>query len=136
MKKEKHTAALLLLGGFGAGFVNGLLGAGGGIIIVYLLSYLAKRRRAHSSPDGSFTALSQHDILANALCIMFPISVVSCTVYFLRGNIVGSQISFFIIPAVFGGVIGGIALPHIKAELLRKIFSLLVIISGMILAIR
>ena len=36
-KKSSLKPILLVVGGLFAGFVNGLLGAGGGIIIIYLL---------------------------------------------------------------------------------------------------
>lgn len=124
MKNFKSSFFPLALGGLFAGFTNGLLGAGGGIIIVYLLSDLLKDKA------------SSRDIFANSLCVMFPVSLVSCAVYFLRGGIELSSMGLFLLPAILGGVIGGFALSRINTKFLKKIFSLLVIVSGAILALK
>ena len=124
MKKFKNSFLPLALGGLLAGFANGLLGAGGGIIIIYLLSSLLKDKA------------SSRDIFANSLCVMFPISLVSCLVYFLRGGIEVPSLGLFLLPAVVGGAVGGFALSRINTAFLKKIFSLLVIVSGIILALK
>ena len=123
-KKSSLKPILLVVGGLFAGFVNGLLGAGGGIIIIYLLSALLRERA------------SGRDIFANSLCVMFPLSIVSCAVYFSRGGIDLSSIGVLLLPAILGGILGGFALSRINTALLKKIFSLLVVISGIILALK
>jgi len=124
MKKQATNTSLFFIGGICAGFVNGLLGAGGGIIIVYLLSYLLKNTLKH------------RDIFANTLCVMFPISIVSCIVYALRGDMNIPNVSLFVLPAIIGGIVGGFFLSKINTSLLKKLFSALVVISGIILAVR
>ena len=124
MKNLKNSFLPLAVGGLFAGFANGLLGAGGGIITVYLLSSLLKDR------------VSSRDIFANSLCVLFPVSLVSCLVYFSRGGIKVPSLGLFLLPAVVGGVIGGFALSRINTAFLKKIFSLLVVISGIILALK
>ena len=123
-KKYSLPPLLLAVGGLFAGFVNGLLGAGGGIIIVYLLSALLRERA------------SGRDIFANSLCVMFPLSIVSCAVYFSRGGIDLSSIGVLLLPAIAGGILGGFALSRVNTSLLKRIFSLLVIVSGVILALK
>ena len=124
MKNLKNSFLPLAVGGLFAGFANGLLGAGGGIITVYLLSSLLKDRG------------SSRDIFANSLCVLFPVSLVSCLVYFSRGGIEVPSLGLFLLPAVVGGVVGGFALSRINTAFLKKIFSLLVVISGIILALK
>ena len=124
MKNLKNSFLPLAVGGLFAGFANGLLGAGGGIITVYLLSSLLKDR------------VSSRDIFANSLCVLFPVSLVSCLVYFSRGGIEVPSLGLFLLPAVVGGVVGGFALSRINTAFLKKIFSLLVVISGIILALK
>ena len=68
MKFFNRYSVLLVLGGILSGFVNGLLGAGGGIIIVFILSKLLKES-------------DSRDVFANAICVMLPLSALSCLIY-------------------------------------------------------
>ena len=121
MKKNKRVILFLIAGGVVSGFINGLLGAGGGIIIVFLLSRLLKEHSDH------------RDVFANALCVMLPVSVVSCVVYVTRGTVSFDAFPPLVIPAISGGIIGGILLCKINTGALKKLFAVLVVISGMIL---
>ena len=120
----KSPALPLALGGIFAGFVNGLLGAGGGIIIIFILSKLLKEEHDH------------RDIFANALCIMLPISILSCIIYAANGNTNFDGFLPFVFPAIIGGIIGGILLCKINTALLKKLFAVLVAISGILLIVR
>ena len=108
-----------------AGILNGLLGAGGGIVIVFALS-LACSDRIRSTKD----------IFANALCIMLPISFVSCIIYAARGNLDLSGISHYALPAILGGAAGAFLLDRISTTALKKLFSGLVVYSGVMLMIK
>ena len=115
--KNKGSVALWL--GFLAGLLNGLLGAGGGIILVRGADKILPREYQ-----------SSRDIFANALAVMLPISAVSAIAYVLRGSVHGLEFSPFILPAVIGGAGGGLLLSVIDTRLLRLIFSALVVWSG------
>ncbi len=116
MKPRKMGAMTL---GFLAGLLNGLLGAGGGIILVRGADKVLPREYR----DG-------RDVFANALAVMLPISAVSAIAYVLRGSVHGLEFSKFILPAVIGGAGGGLLLAVIDTRLLRLIFSALVVWSG------
>ncbi|MBE6546822.1 MAG: hypothetical protein E7668_05230 [Ruminococcaceae bacterium] len=116
---------LLALAGLLAGFANGLLGAGGGIVIVLALARLL---------EGS--ELEGRDLYANALCIMLPISAVSCLRYALAGNLTTEGFGVYALPAIVGGLLGGVLLSKLKAPLLKKLFGTLVIWSGILLILR
>ena len=115
--KNKGSGALLL--GFFAGLLNGLLGAGGGIILVRGAEKILPREYH----DG-------RDIFANALSVMLPISAVSAIAYVMKGSVHGLEFSPFVLPAVIGGAGGGLLLAVIDTRLLRLIFSALVVWSG------
>ena len=115
--KNKGSGALIL--GFLAGLLNGLLGAGGGIILVRGAEKVLPREYH----DG-------RDVFANALAVMLPLSAVSAIAYVLRGSVHGLEFSRFILPAIIGGVGGGLLLAVIDTRLLRLIFSALVVWSG------
>lgn len=123
MKIFRGSALLLAAGGILAGFVNGLLGAGGGIIIVFVLSKLLK--------EGD-----SRDIFANALCVMLPLSAVSCAIYVSKGSVGFEGFSIFIIPAILGGLLGGFLLCKINVIFLKKLFAALVAISGILLLVK
>ena len=116
---------LLAFFGFLAGFANGLLGAGGGIVLVLALAKLLTREE-----------LERRDLYANALCIMLPISAFSCLRYALSGNLSTEGFGVYALPAIGGGVLGGILLSRLKAPLLKKLFGALVIWSGVVLIVR
>lgn len=115
--KNKGSGALIL--GFLAGLLNGLLGAGGGIILVRGADKVLPREYH----DG-------RDIFANALAVMLPLSAVSAIAYVLRGSVHGLDFAPFVLPAVIGGAGGGLLLAIIDTRLLRLIFSALVVWSG------
>ncbi len=121
----KLRAAVLVLFGFFSGTVNGLLGAGGGILVVYALNYALKN-----------TETDNRDIYANALCVMLPVSAVSCVRYAFAGNISTEGFAVYAIPAIAGGIVGGFLLSKLNAVFLKKLFAALVIWSGVILIIK
>ena len=123
--KVKLKIAVLIIFGALSGFINGLLGAGGGILIVYALNYALK---------GS--DIDNRDIYANALCVMLPISAMSCIRYAFAGNISTEGFSVYAIPAIAGGIVGGFLLSRLKASVTKKLFAALVIWSGIILIIK
>ncbi len=117
-------AILLAFFGFLAGFANGLLGAGGGIVLVLALAKLI-------TPGE----IERRDLYANALCIMLPISAFSCLRYALAGNLSAEGFGIYALPAIGGGALGGILLSKLQAPLLKKLFGALVIWSGVLLIV-
>lgn len=124
-KNAKRTILYLALTGLLAGFCNGLLGAGGGILIVFSLSRLLES-----------DTVSAPDIFANALCVMIPISVVSCIRYAMVGNLSADGFGIYVLPAVTGGLLGAVLLGKMQSARLKKFFSALVIYSGVWLILR
>ncbi len=103
-----------------AGAVNGLLGAGGGIIITYYL--------AHALNDEQ---KSENGVFANAVATMLPISVVSLVLYLLRGYIRVDDGLLSLLPsAIIGGIIGAFLLTKLKLKTVKLIFAFLVTLSG------
>lgn len=99
--------------------MNGLLGAGGGIVITFYL------KRALC--DGE-----KNDIFANALATMLPMSLVSLGYYLLGGYArVDGSVLRMLPSAILGGGIGAFLLGRVRFKLLNYVFSLLVIVSGL-----
>lgn len=125
MQKIYKSKYFLICAGLLCGLLNGLLGAGGGIIAVFAL-------RLSLGDELSDT----RDVFANALCVTLPISVISCLSYALRGDLKINGIGLYVIPAILGGLLGGLLLGKLKATSVRKLFSALVVISGILLIVR
>ncbi len=112
-------SAIIILTAFAAGICNGFLGAGGGIIIVSVLLTMF----ADCFED-------KRDIYANAQAVMLPVSAVSFLIYCIMGTVNIENIGAFVLPAVAGGVIGGLMLSRFKSRTVTKIFAIIVIVSG------
>ena len=123
--EKKAKCIKLSLAGLLAGTVNGLLGAGGGIIIIYALNKIIGEKE-----------LDKNGAFATALCIMLPISVLSVLIYSSRGHISMEGFGVFLLPAVIGGALGGVLLGKLNTAFLKKLFAGLVIISGILLLVR
>ena len=116
--KGNGTAKLMAVG-LAAGLVNGLLGAGGGILIVFGLAPLLGR-----------DAENRRDIFANALCVMLPVSVVSLINYTAAGHLPQADFAPILIPCVIGGLAGALLLDRVNTTALQRLFALIVIWSG------
>ena len=123
--KNKSIWIKLGLAGLAAGVINGLLSAGGGIVVVIAMSRLL-----------GDTLENKNDIFANALCVMLPLSLFSCMIYALVGDLVTQGFGVFALPAIIGGAVGGALLGKLRAAFVKKLFAALVIISGMLLIVR
>lgn len=122
MKLIFKKAAPILAFGVGAGFLNGLLGAGGGIVIVMGLSLLFGKKLA--DPRAVF---------ASAIAVMLPLSLLSAFQYIKSGNMVGDGVSFLVVPAVLGGALGALLLRRFSPGVLSRIFAAVVLVSGVVM---
>lgn len=114
----KHKdAVLLILSGMAAGAVNGFFGGGAGLLLVPLL------KRACRVPIKETHATS--------VAVIFVLSVVTVTVYILRGQLPGFfSLLPFIIGGALGGAAGGIFMKRIPKKLLKLIFASFMILAG------
>ena len=126
---QKNT--LLIVGGLLAGVMNGLLGAGGGILLVYILSLVLPRET-----DGESKSPDKRDVFANAIATMLPITAVSVISYASRGTLKTEGAAVYIFPAVIGGLCGAWLLSKLRFETVRKLFSFIVILSGIVMLLR
>ena len=118
--------ALLASAGSLAGICNGLLGAGGGIVLVLFL-------RGMTGEDEE----SRRSVYANALCVMLPLSLLTISRY--GGPTRFSELSLspsFVLGAVLGGLLGGFILGKLKGKLSGRLFAVLTVISGILMVVR
>ncbi|MBR2621058.1 MAG: TSUP family transporter [Clostridia bacterium] len=132
-RQARADVLFLVLLGTLAGFINGLLGTGGGILLVLLFSRSAERAKRGK---GISFPMARRDIYANALSVMLPISIFSATQYASAGALDVKAFSPMLLPSLLGGILGGILLDRLKLSWLRTLFSLLVLISGIFMLFR
>ena len=125
IRKRKNNIskmALLALFSLLAGAINGFLGTGGGIVLVYAL--------------GAITDNDKKDNFATTLCAIIPMSLVSLISYGNSGNIDTSLVKTLIFPAVIGGGLGALLTDKIRTKYLSLFFALLVMYSGICMVVR
>lgn len=109
---NKRRTALALLGGVGVGLLNGLLGAGGGMLTVPLLELLGiEGRRSH----------------ATSLAVILPLSLVSALLYWRRGWFSPLLALPYLPGGLAGAAAGGLLLARADAAWLKAAFSLLLL---------
>ncbi len=112
MKKDSIKKAAV---GVLSGFISGLLGSGGGVAVVEGLEEAGtEERRAH----------------ATSIAVILPISVLSAALYFTGGYVPLTQTLYLCGGAVAGGLAGAFFLSRVKVKLLNRIFTLLILASG------
>ena len=106
----------ILFAGLIAGAVNGLFGAGGGMILVPLLSLL--------------TALDDTEIFPTSISIILPICVVSLTVTGLTQGIAWHASIPYLFGSAVGGVLSGFFGKKIPVKWLHRGLGILIIWGG------
>ncbi len=114
LKNIKNNLKVGVLGII-VGLVNGVFGAGGGMIAVPLLKS---------------QGLQQKDAHANAVAVILPITVLSAILYLARGNVLLSDSFAYIPTGLIGSVIATFALQRFSNKWLQKIFALFMIYAG------
>lgn len=99
-----------------AGLANGLLGAGGGMLLLPLLRLL------HLAED--------RELFATALAIMLPISLTSFSVFLLLGTADPLQALPYCIGGFAGGLLGGLLYKKIPTLWLHRAMGLLILWGG------
>lgn len=118
MKKSKFKP--FIFGGL-IGIVNGLFGAGGGMIAVPVLKKMG---------------FSQTEAHANAVAVILPITVASAILYLIKDYVNLSDALIYIPTGLLGSVIGTVILRKISPYLLKKIFGGVMIYAGFRLLVR
>ena len=107
--------------GIAVGVVNGIFGAGGGMLAVPLLKK---------------AGLDQKSAHANAVAVILPITVISAVLYLIKGSVALSDSYIYIPTGLIGSVIATFAIKKISNNLLRKIFGGFMIYVGIRLLIK
>ncbi len=110
-----HPAYVIIVGG-AAGFVCGLLGAGGGLLLIPLL------RHSH---------LPQTHLHATCMAAILPLSLLSGWLYLGGGHLSPTDVLPYLAGGLVGAVAGGLLLSRMDNMLLRRIFAVFLIYAGL-----
>ena len=114
MKIKKRFG--MVLSGIGGGIINGLFGAGGGMVLVPLLTWL--------------TDLEDREIFPASVSIILPICIVSLSVSARSNTVSWSTILTYLISSAIGGVLAGILGKRIPTLWLHRTLGLLILWGG------
>ncbi len=120
VKSDKNSSKKILkmqaLTGIVAGFINGLFGGGGGMVLIPMLT--------------RFLKLTQKEAHATAILIILPLSVLSALTYILFGKL-NISIGFpVMIGVVGGGVVGTFLLKKLSTKIVTIIFYIFMATAG------
>ncbi|MEC9434510.1 MAG: sulfite exporter TauE/SafE family protein [Pseudomonadota bacterium] len=114
--------ALALLGtGVVAGVLAGLLGVGGGIVIVPVLSWLLA---LVALPD----ALTQHLAVATSLATIIPTSISSARSHRKRGSVDMERLRLWAPGVILGALAGGLVAKFASGDALRLVFGVVALL--------
>jgi len=121
MNRTLKVICLILLG-LGVGFINGFLGAGGGMLLVPFIILILKMKTkvAH----------------ATAILIILPICLISGVFYLIKGAFDFEVFLPCLLGTIIGGVLGTFILSKLKNDVITGIFSLVMIIAGVIMIVK
>lgn len=102
--------------GAAAGAANGLFGAGGGMILVPLLTRWA--------------GLPDKKSFATSISIIAPLCLVSIAVYCMQGSMDFMAALPYLAGGFFGGLIGGKLFQKVPAKFLHRALGLIILYGG------
>ena len=115
LKNLKNSKAYYYIVGGVTGIANGLFGSGGGMLSVPLLESTGlEAKKAHAS----------------SIAITLPLWLITMIIYSVKGHIDYSLALKFVPLGILGAIIGSKLLKKISNKLLKKIFGVILIISG------
>lgn len=104
------------IAGFCAGAVNGLFGAGGGMVLVPLLTLM--------------TDLEDGEIFPSSVSIILPICIVSLTTGAMTQGLPVIQALPYLISSIGGGILAGLTAKRIPVKWLHRILGALILWGG------
>jgi len=113
--KSGHILPMLLCG-LAAGAVNGLFGAGGGMVLIPLLGMIGK--------------LQEEELFPSCLCIILPLCLVSLLTGWVQGTVTLSPALPYLPGSAIGGLLAGFFGRKIPVKWLHRVLGVLILWGG------
>lgn len=106
----------MIIAGAGAGIINGLFGAGGGMVLVPLLTLICNLEEKHIFPSS--------------ISIILPISLVSLAITAVTGNVDWPLSIPYLLGSALGGLAAGIWGEKIPVLWLHRVLGIMILWGG------
>ncbi len=103
--------------GLAAGFLAGLLGVGGGVVIVPALVLIL--------------GFDQHVAQGTSLLVIIPGALLGATIHYRGGRLSIRNAAWLAVGGVVSAVIGSLLALSVEDAILRRLFAVLVLASGL-----
>ncbi len=136
---SKAELVLICISGVAAGFINGFLGSGGGVILVLVCAFLFSGKEgklqkmiapANAKTREKDVPNDPKEYFSTAVASILPMSVISIIFYAFRGDLNLASYLEFPICAIFGGILGAFVTDKIPSVLLKTVFAALTVWAG------
>lgn len=105
---------ILLLIGFGAGILGGMVGIGGGVVIVPALVYLL--------------GFSQFKAQGTSLALlMFPVGILAVMQYYKQGHVDFRLVAILALGFLLGSVLGSRMALSLPQQTIKKLFAVIIL---------
>ena len=116
MLQKDFTVPKVCLSGALTGFVNGFFGAGGGMVLIPLLT--------------KFCGVDDRRAFASSLAVVLPICLTSLAVYAFIGSFTADNVWPYLLGGFAGGIVGGLIFRKIPTGLLHKALGVFILWGG------
>lgn len=113
---KNKTVTGMIAAGACAGAVNGLFGAGGGMVLVPLLGWL--------------TPLEDREVFPASVCIIAPMCIISLAITWQSGIVPWSTAIPYLFGSAGGGILAGFLAKKIPTLWLHRLLGLLILWGG------
>jgi uncharacterized membrane protein YfcA len=113
---EILEVAELVAIGVGAGFLAGLLGVGGGIVMVPAMVLLL--------------GFDQHVAQGTSLVVIIPAALTGSYTHYRRGRLSLRDAAFLALGGILGAVVGSVFALSLEDSLLRRLFAAFLLVSA------
>ena len=112
----KSSKIRMCIAGAAAGAVNGLLGAGGGMLLVPLLTWLK--------------CVEEEKVFSTSVCVILPICLVSLGMDPGLSNLPFREAWPYLLGGIGGGLLAGLADKKIPVKWLHRALGILILAGG------
>ena len=122
MHKDEKMLAVCGISAFFAGILNGFIGVGGGVLMLFILKLIYKNDK-----KAAFACVP---------AVVLPMTVLSASLYVIREPDIVLKALPLVPVALFGGFAGALLLGRIKSRAVSTVFAVITLFAGIMAVLR